>query len=276
MKKILSTLLLATAGTLLIAQSTQVNLPVGFDRANQGLENTSEPATPVILPKEASSSRMLSFNEDFDDITLLPGLGWAFINNSSPLGLTGWFQGNPGVFNAHAGPENSYIGANYNNTSGVGTISNWLITPELVMNDGDVVKFWSRSIAQNFFPDNLQLRLSISGASTNVGTLATDVGDFTTLLLEINPGININVYPEVWTEYSVTLSGLGNNVAGRLAFRYFVTNAGISGDNSNYIGIDSFSYEAAESPAVPLSDYALYFGILLIAVYTFIRLRRIV
>lgn len=275
MKKILSTLLLVIAGTLLIAQSTQVNLPVGFDRANQGLEKTGEPATPVILPKGTSSSRMLSFNEGFDDITLLPGMGWAFINNSNPLGLTNWFQGNTEAFIAHAGANNSYIGANYQNTSGVGTISNWLITPEIVMNDGDVVKFWSRSIGQQYFPDNLQFRLSTNGASTNVGTLATDVGDFTTLLLEINPGLNFNVYPEVWTEYSVTLSGLGNNVAGRLAFRYFVTNAGISGDNSNYIGIDSFSYEAAENPAVPLSDYALYFGILLIAVYTFIRLRRI-
>ena len=37
------------------------------------------------------------------------------------------------------------------------------------------------------FADRLELRLSTNGASTNVGTTTTSVGDFTTLLLTVNP-----------------------------------------------------------------------------------------
>ena len=40
------------------------------------------------------------------------------INHSEPLGLTDWFQGNDAVFPAHSGASTSYIGANFNNTSG--------------------------------------------------------------------------------------------------------------------------------------------------------------
>ena len=82
------------------------------------------------------------FSEGFEDITVLPG--WAFQNNSSPLGLTDWFQGNDTVFPAQAGSTTSYIGANFNNTSGVGDISNWMMTPQITMNNGDTVSFWTR------------------------------------------------------------------------------------------------------------------------------------
>ena len=58
------------------------------------------------------------------------------------------------------------------------------------------------------FPDRLQVRMSTNGASTNVGSTATGVGDFTTLLLDINPNYTTNCYPNVWTQFTVTLSGL--------------------------------------------------------------------
>src|SRR5262245_2666704 len=49
-------------------------------------------------------------------------LGWVRrANNSSTLGQTGWFQGNPGVFPAQAGAGNSYVGANFLNAAGGGT-----------------------------------------------------------------------------------------------------------------------------------------------------------
>ena len=79
--------------------------------------------------------------------------------------------------------------------------------------------------------------MSTNGASTNVGSTATSVGDFTTLLLNINPNYTTNGYPNVWTQFTVTLSGLPPaGATGRLAFRYFVENAGFSGANSDYIG----------------------------------------
>src|SRR5690606_19198950 len=59
--------------------------------------------------------------------------------------------------------------------------------------------------------------------------------------LSINESLG-NSYPETWTEYTVTLSGIGNTpVNVNLAFRYYVTNGGPSGSYSNYIGIDTVS-----------------------------------
>ncbi|MBK9193062.1 MAG: choice-of-anchor J domain-containing protein [Crocinitomicaceae bacterium] len=60
-----------------------------------------------------------------DVITTLAGSGWVMQNNSVPVGLTNWFQGNGTVFAAFNGASDSYIGANFNNTTGANTISNW-------------------------------------------------------------------------------------------------------------------------------------------------------
>jgi uncharacterized repeat protein (TIGR01451 family) len=193
-----------------------------------------------------------SLNEGFDDISALPD--WFMQNNSQPLGVTDWFQGNDGVFPAQSGDPTAYIGANYNNTSGTGTISNWLLTPLLSLHDGNQFIFWTRKADEedpNFFPDRLQVRMSTNGASTNVGTTATDVGDFTHLLLDINPTYTINGYPFVWTRYAVTVSGAGASVTGRLAFRYFVENGGPAGANSDYIGIDTASFDCNSTPPPP-------------------------
>ena len=71
------------------------------------------------------------FSEDFDDITLLPAAAGSSRTTAIPLGLTDWFQGNDTVFPAQAGAPTAYIGANFNNTAGIGTISNWMLTPEM-------------------------------------------------------------------------------------------------------------------------------------------------
>ncbi|MEP0774761.1 MAG: immune inhibitor A, partial [Acidobacteriota bacterium] len=202
----------------------------------------------VVGPPPIAYESPADFSEGFDDITLLPGLGWYFQNNSSPLGLTDWFQGNDSVFPAHAGAPTAYIGANFNNTSGAGTISNWMLTPQLTLANGDTFSFWTRTATGSIWPDRLQVRLSLAGASTNVGSGATDVGDFTTLLLDINPSLTVGGYPEVWTQYTITLSGIPPAASGRIAFRYFVENAGPSGTNSNYIGIDTVEFISAATP----------------------------
>ncbi len=186
--------------------------------------------------------------EGFDDITLLPGLGWAIINNSEPLGTASWFQGNPTVLPAHSGAENSYIGVNFNSTAGVGTISNWGLTPEITFNNGDTLRFWTRTSTGSSWADRLQVRMSTAGASIDVGTTATSVGDFTTLLEDINPTLIGNGYPQAWTEYVITISGLSGPTNGRIGFRYFVENGGPSGSNSNYIGIDTLTYASAAEP----------------------------
>lgn len=178
--------------------------------------------------------------EDFDAVALP---GWLLTNQSAPLGSTGWFQGNATVFTAQSGVTNSYIGANFNNTSGAGTISNWLITPQVMAQDGDVLKFWTRTITGASFADRLEVR-SANGTIIAIPNGATGTGSFNTVHLTINPSLQPGPtnYPDVWTEYTITVAGLSATpVETKFAFRYFVTNGGPSGSNSNYIGIDTFS-----------------------------------
>lgn len=202
-----------------------------------------------------------AFTQNFDDITTLSASGWYTQNNSSPIGSTSWFQGNNSVFNAFNGATTAYIGANYNNTSGAGTISNWLVTPNATLKNGDVLTFYTRCSGDNLYPDRLQVRLSANGTSTNVGSSATDVGDFTTLLLEINPTQTTSVYPWTgWSLYTITISGLSAPTSGRIAFRYFVTNAGINGTNSDYIGIDNVVYTPYVCPTLSTSPSSLSGG----------------
>ena len=120
-----------------------------------------------------------------------------------------------------------------------GTISNWLISPELDFAATDQITFWTRTVDTPAFPDRLQVRLSTGGASTNVGAAATDVGDFTTLLVDINPTYTVVDYPVIWTQYTISSADLPASGTGRIAFRYFVEDAGASGTNSDYIGIDT-------------------------------------
>src|SRR5690606_21997858 len=131
------------------------------------------------------------------------------------------------------------IGANFNNTAGTGTISNWLMTPEMVLQNGTEVRFWTRVPTGSTLPDRLEVRLSTAGASTDVGATATSVGDFSTVLTSINPTLASGGYPDVWTEFVLTFSDLPATTSGRVAFRYFVTGAGPTGSSSDYIGIDT-------------------------------------
>ena len=194
------------------------------------------------------SSPVTVLNEGFNVVSPLPA-GWFTQNNSTPAGSTSWFQGNPAVFPSHSGAPDSYIGANFNNVAGANTISNWLLTPELTIKNNDVLKFWTRTFTTGDFPDRLEVRMSTAGASTNVGATNASVGDFTTLLLTINPTLVTGVYPDAWTEFTVTISGLPGTTSGRFAFRYFVTNGGPAGANSDYIGIDDVSYTAGATTA---------------------------
>jgi hypothetical protein len=165
---------------------------------------------------------------------------------SDPIGSTGIFQGNDTVFPAQSGPSTSYAGMNFNNTSG-SDIATWLMTPELTIQDGDTWSFWTRTATGNTFPDRADFRLSTAGASTDTGTSPTDVGDFTDVLVEINPTLMVGGYPDDWMQFTGTISGVGST-SGRLAFRYNVTDAGPTGNNSNYIGLDTFEYTSIPEP----------------------------
>jgi len=207
---------------------------VWAQKNNSARDGFIRDTTPPLAP-------LVDITEGFEDITNLPG--WAMINNSSPIGLTDWFQGNTAVFNAHAGPADSYIAANFNNTAG-SDISNWLLTPVVDLGALESFSFFTRTTTGSTFPDRLEIRVSTNGSSTDVGGTAVSVGDFTTLIDSINPSLMTGGYPQDWTQFSY--SDLGLSGMGRIALRYFVDNAGPLGVNSDFIGIDSFVLEEAE------------------------------
>lgn len=197
-----------------------------------------------------SSAQAIS--EGFDDIggatsngqlagANLEANGWFLVNESNPRGLTDWFQGNDAVFPSQAGAPTSYIGANFNNTTGASTISNWLMLPTRTLADGDTLSFYTRTVTGNTFPDNLKVWMSLNGSSTNTA-------DFTTLLLDIDPNLT-GSYPQDWTQFTITLTGVGAGTSGRLAFEYAVPDGGPLGNNSNYIGIDTVEYAPVPEPA---------------------------
>lgn len=187
----------------------------------------------------AAPPQAIILSEGFDGAPL--PAGWSQNNLSSPLGtgtFSDWWQGTTGgVFPPHSGAD--FRGCAFLSGSGLSTLSNWMISPVVTTQVGDVLTFWTNG-APPAFPDRLQVRWSNSGASTNVGASATSVGDFSNLWVDINPTYSVSGYPSSWTKYTVNITGVAPFVAGtgRLAFRYFVENGGPGGANSNYIGVD--------------------------------------
>jgi hypothetical protein len=181
--------------------------------------------------------------EDFDNVSTLGASGWVQVNGSSPA-VPGdpWFQGNSAVFGAASGAPDSYVATNYLSAGFGGAVSNWLLLPELTLNGFTQFTFSTRSAGS--FPDRLEVRLSTNGASTSLG-------DFSTLLLTLNPALNPGGpggYPTEWTTYTVDLGVVLSPLAttGRLAFRYFIDDNSVNGD---YVGIDTVRVSPVPEPA---------------------------
>ncbi|HLA55138.1 MAG TPA: choice-of-anchor J domain-containing protein [Flavobacterium sp.] len=155
--------------------------------------------------------------------------------------------------NGQAGGGNSFTLINFQSTTSTAssgaTISNWLISPVVNVQNGDVVTFYTRlgkysATGTASYADNMQFRMSTNGATSALPSGGpAGLGDFTNLLVEINPALNLTSYPTVWTQYSYTVAGLSVPTDVKFAFRYFVTNAGPNGSNSDIIGVDSFSVD---------------------------------
>lgn len=198
-----------------------------------------------------------SFIEEFDTVANLSQKGWVIRNNSQPFGPMAWRQGKYELggklgsdvvgfpaFSAVYNP-NEFVSVDLNAGAGVSLLSCWLVTPPLPLKNGDQLKFYTRSHGD--YSDRLQVRGNFSNGSENVGTAATEVGDFNMLLLEINESLVPKGYPVVWTPYTLTITGLPVAVPpllikARIAFRYYVPNGGPGGVNSDMIGIDKFEF----------------------------------
>lgn len=204
------------------------------------------------VPKPAAESK--SFTEEFDTVANLYGKGWVFSNNSKPQGTATWQQGvyAPGKLGPDGWPAYSYHSAadeyafaGYANGNNVATISSWMITPAIEMKNGDKFSFYTRTFTGSTYPDRMQVRINLANDSYDVGNTATSLGNFTTMLVDINPALAAGGYPETWKKYEFTITGLpAAPVKRRIAFRYYVPNGGTTGANSNAIGIDQFHFES--------------------------------
>jgi hypothetical protein len=214
-----------------------------------------------------------SFNEEFDTASAVLSRGWQFVNHSDSIGSGVWQNGGSvlPLFNAYSnfGSYVGFIGTDYTCTAGpANTISNWLISPRIFMQNGDRIIFYTRSQAvQGYtstdttdFGNTLVLWLNTVNDGTNVGPGPNDNGDFAQLLFCLNPHVyewhnapgtyNFNYVsaaqiaeacPTQWTRYEVTVSNLPKAAYRRFAFQYFVPGAGYAGRGTG-IGIDKMSY----------------------------------
>lgn len=189
--------------------------------------------------------------ESFDN-TVTPAPNWVVQNNGTPVGSNPvWsITSSTVTFAPFAGA--GYAFANFNSVTGANTISNFLITPTIAIANGNTLIFTTRTSTPGTttYPDRMQILMSTAGTSTNVGTSNTSVGDFSVTLQDINPTLSTTGYPNVWTTYTVTISGLSTPTTGRFAFRHFVTNGGPSGLNSDFIGLDEVLYSTCASPTI--------------------------
>lgn len=196
---------------------------------------------------------------------------WANTNQSTPIGAGAWTKATytttstatSGIFGSgignipvgQAGGNNSFALVNYTSTTGTGTISNWLITSTVNVKDGDIVSFYTRKGTDGTtdYADRLELRYSSSTTHVNPTGGSAGLGSFTNVGVTVNPNLATGfIYPKVWTKYSFTIAGVGSTETSvKFAFRYFVTNGGPTGTNSDIIGIDTFS---VDRPELAVSD----------------------
>lgn len=199
-----------------------------------------------------------SFAEEFDAAASATTKGWQFINTSDPKGSGVWEDGGsiPPFFNAYSnkGSLAGFIGADYTSTSAQqGVISNWLISPSIIMQNGDKIIFYTRAYTDFYggdttdFGNSLQVSMNAINDNVSVGQGA-NAGSFTKVLLNINPDLAwssvinpVVAYPTQWTRFVATVDGLSKPLRSRFAFRYFVTDGGSNGNGSG-IGIDSVAY----------------------------------
>jgi len=182
-------------------------------------------AAAVVLFAAASAAHaQFVINEGFDNVATLAGKGWLLVNASSPVGSTGWFQGDQTIFTAQAGAPQAYIASNFNAAAGGGTLANWLISPTFSTQDAGFVRFYTRADIFEQFVDQLAWGFSKGGSSFadfTIGAPHTIGGD--------------------WTQVQINFAAQGAGSIGRFAIVYTGP-----ADLANYVGVDTFAVAVPE------------------------------
>ena len=211
-----------------------------------------------------SRAQATSLNEGFDttgnSVPTPTGIfaqasPWINVNNSNVPNTTGfnWEQGDPTVFgwNAQSGAANSFAQCSFQSSTGT-IVSDWLLTPVLTLEAGATFSFYTVAAKGTTFANDLQVYVSTSGSSTNVGSNGQiPTGGAFTLLADLNPTLSPTGYPLTptvgWTLETFTLTGaeIPATTTGRIGLRYYIPNTATQGSE---IGIDTFSF--ADPPPV--------------------------
>jgi Concanavalin A-like lectin/glucanases superfamily len=150
------------------------------------------------------------------------------------------------------------------------SVSLWMISPRVEFGVGATLEFWTRTVSPNSVfagRDRMQVRLMTAAGSPDVGATATSVGQFNTLLLDINPTGSTVLdpctnqvyvdphtlanYPSFgWCRIRLTaVSGLPTQGSGYIAFRYYTPPVATLPFPS-IIGIDTLSFDPGVVPNV--------------------------
>jgi hypothetical protein len=186
----------------------------------------------------AAAISQAATTEGFEAVGGLEAKGWVFHNASAPGGSTNWYQGDVGQFSAQAGPDDSYIAANYNSAAAGGTIDNLFMTSLFSTTNFGAVSFWARAGNDPLYSDSLSF--SLFDAAGNVIGLPQE----------------FVVPTDAWHQYTLNFAGTGAETMARFGVRY--TGAA---DTSNYVGVDSLQIDLPE-PATPLMLGIGFLGLL--------------
>ena len=190
-----------------------------------------ETSSPIIT--EGSISAL--FLDDMNGDNTLAGIqarGWVFVNVDGG-GTSDVFQGNTTVFTAYEGPTNGYIGQNFNGANGL-LIDQWLISPPVTVTAGDTLKFWHRSPDASIYPDPLEIKVSTTGGITPASF-----------------DVNLAAFNSSTTGWQQFVGNFTTSGTVRFAVRYYTTNGGPSGSQSDYVGLDYFEVIAGAVPPPP-------------------------
>lgn len=220
---------LAMAGIIMCASVT-AQTPQNADV--HGSRGKSIPSGVTVSMKNGYTPNPAAvlFTDDMDnlnDTTSLQARGYyTYWRGTGVMGTTAaWFQGNATVFPDYNGVQtDGYVGANYNTVTGANDIDNWLVLPDLDIETGDTISFWSNCPAASTWPDSIRVMYNATGA-----TLPEDVNWVELGRYQVAP-------TGVWERHFYTAPA--NGTTARFAIRYAVADGGPSGNNSNYIGID--------------------------------------
>lgn len=228
------------------------------------LVSCKKDVAPDVAPV-VEAAKPISFTEEFTDVSTLVAKGWVIKNNSNPQGSTAWRQGlYENNYNSKTGltvgfpawsSETSpydFISVDASSVNSKGEINCWLVTPTIMVKNGDSLQFMTRAMDDSNWPnyavDRMQVRANFNDGSADCGTTSNDFGKFTRLIFDINSTYannDPNGFPRTWARGKWVVSGLTGTTAipARFAFRYMALNGGINGTTaSSVVGIDQFMF----------------------------------